>query len=235
MNKLAIVALVAAAWFWWTKDPSVSVSNGQVDFGYKIEYPHGDDNGSRLPMLVALHGNGDTAKNFYATALDQIKTSVRVVLLKGPISYRGGGAWPNNRDELRRYGKAVNEAVMAIAAKYPTVGKPALLGFSGGAVMAYYQAAVYGDSYSYIFPVSGGLDKAVLEGEKARPGARVYAFHGKQDSVLSFNGGQQAVDLLFARKVRVKFTPFDGGHHGIFQEMKPQISALVGDKLARVN
>ena len=100
--------------------------------------------------------------------------------------------------------------------------------------MAYYQAVVYGDTYSYIFPVSGRLNKNMLSEDNTRSGANVYAFHGKRDSVISFNGGQNAVNMLLKRDINVNFFSFDGGHHGIFREMKSKISQMVGEKLESI-
>ena len=178
-------------------------------------------------MLVALHGNGDTAKNFYNTALDQLHIPARFVLLKGPISYGCGSAWPWSTADFTQYGQAVHEAIELLALKYPTVRKPILLGFSGGGMMAYYQAVKYGYSYSYIFSVSGQLSKELLGDGSFRPGAKVFAFHGKKDSVISIRGAYKAVHILKENDVHVKFVEFDGGHHGIFADMKSQITHLI--------
>lgn len=182
-------------------------------------------------MLVALHGNGDTVENFYDSALDQFSDPVRLILLKGPISRTSqGSSWPWNAADFEFYGKAVSEAVELLAAKFPTADKPILLGFSGGGMMAYYQAVNYGDMYSYIFPVSGNLSYDQLGEGDSTPGAPVHAFHGKSDSIVSFSGGKQAVKILEEQGVAVKFTEFKGGHHGIFIEMKSQITQAIEEK-----
>jgi predicted esterase len=178
-----------------------------------------------------LHGNGDTADNFYDSALDQFDMPVRIILLKGPISRGRGSAWPWNAADFEYYGKAISEAVELLAIKYPTAGKPILLGFSGGGMMAYYQAANHGDLYSYIFPVSGQLSYDQLGEEDSNPGAIVHAFHGKADRVLSISGGRNAVKILQEQGVEVEFTEFDSGHHGIFTDMKSQITQAVEDKI----
>lgn len=141
MKKILLIILVFGLVQWWLKDPTVSARTNDVTFGYIVKYSGNGTRNDKLPMLVALHGNGDTAKNFYNTALDQLHTPARIVLLKGPISRGRGSAWPWSIADLTRYGKAVSEAIDLLTVRYPTERKPILLGFSGGAMMAYYQIA----------------------------------------------------------------------------------------------
>jgi predicted esterase len=98
-------------------------------------------------------------------------------------------------------------------------------------MMAYYQAVNYGDQYSYIFPVSGSLSYDQLGDGESSPGAQVHAYHGKSDSVVSFSGGKRAVKILNEEGVTVDLTEFKGGHHGIFNEMKLQITKVIEEKI----
>lgn len=231
MKKYLLLILVLGLVKWWFTDPAISVPSNDVSFSYIVKYSGNSSHSDSLPMLVALHGNGDTAKNFYDTALDQLSSPARIILLKGPISYAGGDAWPSSAADFDQYGKAINQAIASLALKYSTVQKPAILGFSGGGMMAYYQAVKYGNSYSYIFPVSGRLSNEVLGEEPLRQGAEVLAFHGKKDSVVSISGGRGAVNILQENGVTVKFVEFDGGHLGIFDEMKPTITQAIDQKI----
>ena len=231
MKKIIALVLIGGLLFWWFRDPTVSVSSHDVSFGYLVKYAGGAGSGDTLPMLVALHGNGDTAKNFYATALDKYSVPVRIILIKGPFARGRGHAWPWSAADFIKYGAATNEAISILAAKYPTTGKPVLLGFSGGAMMAYYQAVNHGDSYSFIFPVSGQLTNAHLGDKSVNVGAKVFPYHGKSDNVLSFGGGKAAASLLKAKGVFVRFTEFDGGHLGIFTTMKAAITQAVEEKI----
>ncbi len=228
---LLLIILVLGITQWWFKDPSISVPGSDISFGYLVKYAGDSNRNDYLPMLVALHGNGDTASNFYETALDQLKVPVRIILLKGPLSYGRGSAWPWSAADFKQYGDAVNEAIKLLAHKFPTRGKPVLLGFSGGGMMAYYQAVKHGDSYSSIFPVSGRLSRDLLGDELSRPGAEVIAFHGRNDSVISVAEGRNAVDILQDNDIEVKFTAFDGGHLGIFIDEKANITRAVEQKL----
>lgn len=231
MKKILVILAVLGVLYWWFADPTISAPDHAVEFGYVVRYSGNGRGGDLLPMLVALHGNGDKAGNFYDTALDALQAPARILLLKGPLSYGTGQAWPWENDDFSRYGDAVDEAVRLLSLKYPTSGKPVLLGFSGGAMMAYYLAAVHGDTFSSIFPVSGRLTENMLADQEISPGARVYAFHGKQDNVIPFGNGQQAVQFLRSQGIPVKFTDFDGDHLGLFTTIKTDISAQIDGAL----
>ncbi len=230
MKNSLIFFVILGALFWWFTDPTIKVTDS-VEFGYVVKYSGNGGRGDFLPMLVALHGNGDNADNFYDTALDELQAPARIILLKGPISYGRGKSWPWTADDFSLYGNAVNEAVRLLTHKYSTSGKPMLFGFSGGAMMAYYLAALHGDTFAAIIPVSGRLTENMLDGNQISAGARVYAFHGNQDQVIPFSGGKQAVDILRVNGIPVEFTEFNGGHLGLFTTMKSEINAKIDEVL----
>lgn len=228
MKKILLIILLLILAVWWFRDPTISVLDSDVSFGYIVKYSGNGSRSDDLPMLVALHGNGDTAENFYNTALDQLNVPARIVLIKGPIS---GNSWPWTAADFARYGRPLSAAIELLSLKYPTVGKPILLGFSGGGTMAYYQAAKHGHNYSYIFPVSGQLSRGLLGEGSFSPGAEVFAFHGTDDNVISIGGGKSAVNILQENGISVEFTEFAGGHLGIFNNMKTIITQVVEQKL----
>ena len=233
MNKALLLFVALSVAVWWFKDPVVDVPDSDVSFGYIVRYSGDAGRRERLPMLVALHGNGDTAKNFYETALDQLHRPARILLIKGPLSYRMGDAWPWDSAGFSQYGEALNAAVEQLVSRFPTQGKPLLMGFSGGAMMAYYQALKHGDSYSYIFPVSGHLPAGISADEATGMAAKVIAFHGNRDQVIGFGGGKAAVEQLRKTGVEVEFEAFDGGHKALFTEMKPLITRVIEEKMQK--
>ncbi len=231
MKNFLIIILALGLLKWYFTDPSISVATNDVSFNYIVKYSGDVSKSDYLPMLVALHGNGDTAQNFYKTALNELHVPSRIILLQGPLPYDTGNAWPWRAEEFNTYGKAFNEAVNLLAEKYLTNGKPILLGFSGGGMMAYYQALKYGNSYSYIFPISGQITKKMLGSERSEIGANVYAFHGKGDSVISIGGSKNALKILHEKGAEANLTAFDGNHHGIFTNMKSTITHSIEEKL----
>ncbi len=217
---------------WWFKDSPVRVSSNDLGFSYIVKYSgEVQSTSDYLPMLIALHGDGDTVENFYETAFDTINVPARIILIRGPISHECGSVWPYSIAQFEEYGKAFSKAVDILSIKYPTTGKAILLGFSGGGGMAYYQAVKQGDSYSYIFPISSLLSKEKLGSTSSKPSAKVYAYHGKSDEVIAFSEGKKTVNLLKKNKVSVCFTEFESGHHGLFAEMKSEITQAIEKKL----
>lgn len=226
---LLLIVLVVAQW--WQKDQSIHAASSDVSFGYIVKYAAEAKKSDTLPLLIALHGNSDTPKNFYNTVFKSLSVPARIILIKGPIPRARGTAWPWLADEFLQYGTAFSEAVNALVAKYPTHGKPVLLGFSGGGMMAYYQALRHGNQYASIFPVSGQLSQEMLGDGLVRKGAKVYAFHGNSDSVIPISGAKAAIDILRKNGIYVELNEFNGGHHGIFGNMNMAITQAIEQKL----
>jgi len=216
---------------WWNKSSTTNLLNSDIGFSYIVKYPADHSPSEHLPMLIALHGDGDTVDNFYESALDQFKTKVRIILIKAPISHECGDVWPFSAAQYKKYSKAFSELVGQLVIKYPTISKPILLGFSGGGAMAYHQAVTQGQSYAYIFPVSGLLLNEQLDDFLPNPSAMVFAYHGKKDEVVAFSAGQSAVKLLKSMKVKVNLSIFNSGHHGIFNDIKTEITHAIEEKL----
>lgn len=216
---------------WWFEDSSNSLPSDGISFSYIIKYSGNGRRSDTLPMLVALHGDGDTTDNFYETALDQYNVPARIILIKAPILHDMGNVWPYSATQFAKYGKAFSAAIDKLTVTYSTVGKPILLGFSGGGTMTYYQAVKHGDSYSYIFAISGLLFKEQLTDGSSCPSAKVYAYHGKNDEVVAFSAGEVAVNLLIKRGVKISFSEFEGDHHGLFTQMKSKITLKIEEKI----
>ena len=234
MPKLVLIVLLALAYFWWSGDKAtVKVPDSDISFDYIVRYSGDASKSDELPMVVALHGNGDTAGNFYKTALNEIEADARIIIFKAPIPMGTGGAWPMEAGELDRYAEALTDAVDIVYEEYPTFGDPLVVGFSGGGVMSYYLAAAFPDSYSYIFPVSGMLKKDSLDGlsTEGSKTVEVLAFHGKNDRVVKISGGRRATELLRERGIKIDFQEFEGNHHGLFTNMKEEISDLISEKI----
>lgn len=231
MNKALLALVAVSVAVWWFKDPVVDAADSDISFSYIVRYAGDAGRRERLPMLVALHGNGDSAKHFYETALDRLEKPARIVLFKGPLSYRTGDAWPWNTAGFDRYGEALNTAVEQLVSQYPTQGKPLLLGFSGGGMMAYYQALRHGDNYAYIFPISGSLPGGISADEASGMEAKVFAFHGARDQVIGFGSGKAAAEQLRSHGIEVAFEAFDGGHTALFTDMKPLITRAIEEKI----
>ena len=233
MKNFVLIIIALAFIQWWFTDPTVKVQQGELEVGYVVKNTSGASSSDTLPMLVALHGNGDTPSNFFGTALDEISVPARIILLKAPLPYGTGYAWPSRKDKYAYYAQAVIEAIQIIQKKYPSKGHPHVLGFSGGAMMAYYLGATQGDDFSSVVAISGYLPEEFIPKYQHHNVVPIIAFHGEQDDVISIGSGQRTVEWL-KHYGHTTMEAFDGGHGGIFNVKKQDISQKV-DELLLIN
>jgi len=64
-EKIAVIFILLLLAKWWFTDPSISVPTSDVTFKYRVKYTEAGKSSDALPVLVALHGNGDTTENFF--------------------------------------------------------------------------------------------------------------------------------------------------------------------------
>lgn len=229
MKKLIFLLLAAGLLFWWWWPDTVQGPSSDHAFEYIIRTTGESGSSALLPMVIALHGNGDTPDHFFKTMLKTFDYPARFILFRGPIDYPGislwSRAWPRDAQGLRSYGNALADTVPVLLDRFPTEGRPLLLGFSGGAYVAYYLAAFHADLFSFILPLSGGLPAELLQ-ENASQGmtdTRVIAFHGKADQVIGYYQGEAAVQGLRKRGIRAELVTFDGGHVDVFSSANPVV------------
>ncbi len=191
-------------------------------------------------MVIALHGNGDTPDNFFDTLLKSFNYPARFIVVRGPIDYPGvslsSRAWPTDIRGLREYGDALTDAVLVLKEEFPTVGRPIVLGFSGGASVAYYLAAFHTDQFSYIFPLSGRLPGVQMTTEMIsfKDGAKVIAFHGINDQLIGYSNGKVAVRNLKKRGVNADLVTVDGGHLSVFMSANDLFLNYLSDAIKEI-
>ncbi len=219
------VSILLALW-WQYRPHTISAITTDITYHYIVQKPKwGSDD--TIPFIVALHGNGDSMKNFKRTLFQDLDIDARIIFIRGPLNYRNGHAWPISGAELKRYGDSLAEVVVQFSQNYPGARKPVLIGFSGGGCMAYYQAAVHPDLYSTIIPISGSLGPSfVRETAPSDNAAEIVAMHGKADKIMSFAAGAHAVERLYAMGREAQMVEITGGHlavftsgHGLFKEI----------------
>lgn len=228
MEKKGILIVIGlAAFFWFTQSPNYVDATTDISLKYHAELTANASKNDDLPIIIALHGNGDTYDNFYKYTLKDFTTPARVILIEAPKKY-----WPYDPNQLKNYSTAIASFTEKMQEQYSAFNKPMLFGFSGGGVMAYYSALNNCDSYSIIIPVSGMLRDNMLSNRISMDNrCKVLAFHGKSDSVVSFSSGEYAVKELKKHSDEVELISFDAGHHGIFQEYKQMIFDEISKKL----
>ena len=226
MKKLAALLLFVGIIYWWWLPSSVKGPSSDQKFEYIMRISGNGDSSDALPMIIALHGNGDTPGNFFDTLLKDFNYPARFIVMRGlidvPGSFLSGRGWPMDGKALSKCGDDTADAVSVLLERYPTKGRPIVIGFSSGAFVAYYLAAFHAEKFSYIFPLSGGLSRNLLTDKKVSHdnGTRVIALHSKGDGIIAFSSGAAAVESLRQIGLNAEMVTFDGGHTDIFRSGK---------------
>ena len=159
-----------------------------------------------MPLVVAIHGMGDTPEHF-ARVFDGFPVAARFVFPRAPSPYGGGFSWfhypPTSQDELASGVAAAADQVAALLVDLrrtrPTTGAPIVTGFSQGGFLSFAVAVRHPDVVAAAFPVSGSLPTALWPA--ALPDAApppIFALHGDADPVVKIEPTRAAVAHLRA-------------------------------------
>lgn len=193
-----------------------------------------------LPLVVALHGRGDTADGF-TRAFRDMPTPARVALLRAPIPERDGDAWftfqptrtwEHVADDLETLSDRVVRAVDAIEAAHPSRGRPLLTGFSQGAMIAYAMALRHPERFGALYPVSGALSTELLARRRPDPTQvpPIVAFHGTRDEIIPIDADRDAVEVLARAGIHVELRPHDATHW-LDGEMRDDLWHTIADQV----
>lgn len=186
------------------------------------------DANEQSPLLVMLHGRGDTAENF-REVWTNIPVKLQLSLPRAPLPFSRGRqwfAWPPGTGEA-----ALAEAVAAAETKlWPAIAKLAhgrkvmVGGFSQGALVAYAMAVRHPDAISCAFPIGGRIPLGLVPAAGA-PVAPIVALHGTADPVISIDGARDGIAALVAAGARAELREYPGIGHTMTRTM---IEDLVG-------
>jgi len=184
---------------------------------------------AKPPLLVVLHGRGDTAVNMAEmwNVLMDPKPILAVLEAPYPMLLTGdkgpflGGSWdPLSRDE-KIWEQAVPKTelyiihtILALRKKYKA-GEVFLLGHSQGVSYAYRVALQKPDLVKGVIAMAGYLDPERLSQESfARASDKVSVFigHGRKDAQVDPEESRKAKAYLEERGFAVVLDEFEGGH-----------------------
>lgn len=183
-----------------------------------------------VPVVVALHGAGDTANNFikYEWQANADTLGWIVIAPEGSLIVSTGAGW-DPIDEARILG-----AIDATYACYAALPKKTIIhGFSTGASMALSIALKHPNQFAGAAISSGSLDQAEKSfngGKSLLPATRalpVSIFHGMSDPVTLFSAAQATKSALEAKGHTVLFHSFTGAH-----KTKPEDALVQANDLA---
>jgi len=202
---------------------------------------------AELPVVIALHGRGDTAEGF-AALFQGWSVRARVVIPRPPHPWAGGQAWTLHGHAVADSRPAIASDLVGLADRVVatadivrgarrTRGPGVVMGFSQGGMMAWTIAVRHPRAFSAVFPVAGILFPEVLARQNIA-GVRlppIVAFHGTADPVVPLADDLRGVRLLAQKGGRADLRTYDGVAHEIPPALRADLFREMGAALARVD
>jgi phospholipase/carboxylesterase len=200
----------------------------------------------RLPLLIVIHGLGDTAHRGWLESIDvDSHVKARMILPQAPTPYGSGFAWfpyragSLDQAELARGISAAADQLarmlQVLQKQRPTRGKAVVAGFSQGGMLSYALALSHPELVAYALPISGMLP-AQLWPTSAPPIDTKFpplrALHGTADSVVRFAVDDELVKHLRELGYVAELVPFQGAVHAITPEMSAVARSALTNALA---
>lgn len=222
LSALAIVPLTACATTCGdgtTKEKRAYLTH--LDEGRTVVLENGagagpDASSTPAPLVVALHGRGDTPESFSDT-FHAYTTRATFVFLRGPRPYGEGASWfeldPSMTEaELAREVASARDAVHERIAAVARGRRYAVVGFSQGGFLSFALAARYPSEVACALPIAGTLPAPLLP----HPGSKlpdVFAFHGERDTKVPLEGARTAVAAFAAASGHAELFTYPGLGH----------------------
>lgn len=191
---------------------------------------------AELPMLVAIHGRGDTPEGF-KDLVDGLPVTVRLIVPRAfdPLP-DGGWSWFPIRArsaDVAALAAGIDGAGDRLAAMIaelqktrPTKGRPVVTGFSQGGMLSFVLAVDHPESIAAAVPVGGWLPPPLwpttLPSGHVPP---IVALHGEDDQVVRFTPTREAVDALIKSGWPASLQPFAGVAHSIPPPVRRELIA----------
>lgn len=185
-----------------------------------------------LPLLVAIHGLGDTPEHF-VELLEDLDVKARVIAPRAPDPWGEGSSWYPIDDEkrkprvIRARAQQVSDLITQITRLRKTRGKPLVTGFSQGGVLSFAMAAYHSGQLRAALPMAGSLPSELLPAQKPAADFELMAFHGKADQRIPFADGETTVRALHAQGYRATLQAFEGVGHSIPMAMRAGLYAAL--------
>jgi phospholipase/carboxylesterase len=202
-------------------EPVVSVAATLAEAAVEVDVPVADPAEAR-PLVVVLHGRGGQPERF-ARRFAKLEPHARVVALGGPQRSGRGRAWltreargdagPLEADELARASDALVSTLETLQAQYPTTGKPVLVGYSQGGMVALATAARHPEAVSRVIAVSAKLPVELAPHLVGQDAPEIQLLHGGADRVIPPRLGERTATRLRDAGYPVRFDRIPGEPH----------------------
>lgn len=191
--------------------------------------------GADLPMIVGFHYSSAKPEAMLEY-FDGVDFPARIVLPQGEYPRRGGYSWlPTDYAELdpAKQDAAVFAEEKKLAAfvdqvrkRYPTRGKPAVMGISYGGDMSFLLAIRHPGSISASYPIAARfLPTWMPSANTCKPACPpIRAMHGEADTTVPMAPTRAAVERLKKMGFDATLTPYPGVAHDFDVVMEREFS-----------
>jgi phospholipase/carboxylesterase len=182
--------------------------------------------GTELPLVVAIHGLGDSPEAF-ARLFSGYDRPARVLVPRGKRPFGRGFTWfrLQNEPEGTRAADVKDTAERLVAlvkarqAAAPTRGKPVVTGFSQGGILSFYLAAHHAEVFAAAVPIAGRLSADTIpppvDAAATKKACKIIALHGDVDTRIDHASGKSTVDALAKAGYDATLKTFVGVGHAI--------------------
>ncbi len=219
---------------------SRSVGTGDELLEYIELYTGGAKEEETLPMIIGVHGLGDTPEHFRAL-YEAFPLKSRVILPQGFIPWRGGYSWFDIDLPYSGRGERFSQDVVLAAERVatlveylhktrPTEGSPIITGFSQGGMIAFTVAVTRPEVVALAIPIGGALPPGVtLVKRDDAPGIR--ALHGSGDSVIPVRFATESISRLKAKGWDASLVEYPGVPHTVTADIQRDLFRNIAERL----
>lgn len=166
---------------------------------YRLHLPAHFDSSRRVPLVIVLHGHGETAENFERYTGMSDKADAEGFIVAYPQALGDPSAWhtaidgSNRRDDIR----FVRDIIQLLSRTYPIDQRRIYAaGHSNGGFMTYRLAAALSNRLAAVGVTAGSIGMVDDHGDTIRVApprfpVAVIHFHGGADPSVPYNGGPE--------------------------------------------
>jgi len=187
-----------------------------------------------LPIVVAVHGLGDTPRNF-ARVFEGFPEQARFVLPRAPDRNLPGYSWfplPRSGVGEAAFVQGIERALSRLEAlleRLPAerrgIGLPVLTGFSQGGILSFAVALERPELLERVVPVAGGLPSRLVPSTRPEVVVPIRALHGAGDELLPPGPTERLVAALTGRGFDAALRVFPGVAHQITPAVRDALYA----------
>ena len=215
-----------------------------ITLRFVIRVTGGAQANDRLPLIVALHGLGDSPENFISL-YTEMGLRARIAAAAGLDPMGDGYSWFPSRAGtphavwvagIRRAADAIVPEIRRVARENPTCGLPIVTGFSQGAMLSYAVVARPDGGVFAALPLGGLLPRELWPEARDIGGLlpAVYALHGTADDRVPFASDREANEAFRAVGYPAELRAYAGIGHNIPPGMQSDLQARLRTVLASI-